>query len=100
MELGRRGWLKEVLERAVTAHVRDESSSAAKKSAALPRPLARSRAYLRLALRESGLLYGTPSKGGEAGHGAEEKLFLAVLEDLCGIGLDLAFRVSVPPGPR
>jgi hypothetical protein len=100
VEFGRKGWLKDVLERAVTAHVRDETSTAAKKSAALYRPLARARAYLRLALRESGLLYGTPSKGGDAGRGAEEKLFLAVLESLCRIGLDLAFRVQAPPGPR
>jgi hypothetical protein len=100
MDLGKRGWLKEVLERAVVSHSRDETSSAAKKSAALERPLARARAYLRLALRESGLLYGTPSRGAQQGRGAEEKLFLAVLESLCRIGLDLAFRVQAPPGPR
>jgi hypothetical protein len=100
MELGKRGWLRDLLERTVTAHRRDETSSAAKKSAALARPLARSRAYLRLALRESGLLYGTPSKGGQDGSGAEEKLFFAVLESLCGIGLDLAFRAQAPVGPR
>lgn len=101
MELGKRGWLREVLTKAVAAHSRDETSVAAKKSAALLTPPARARAYLRLALRESGLLYGTPSKGtGSEGHGAEELLYLAVLEALCRIGLDLAHRVQAPPGPR
>jgi hypothetical protein len=100
VELGERGWLKEVLTRAVAAHERDETSAAAKKSAALPTPRARARAYLRYALRESGLLYGTPSTTGDAGRAAEERLFLAVLEALCRIGLDLAYRVQAPPGPR
>lgn len=93
-------WLKALLTRAVSSHMRDEVSAAAKKSAALGSPMARARAYLRYALRESGLLYGTPSKvSGERG-GAEERLFLAVLESLCRIGLDLAYRVVAAPGPR
>ena len=32
MELGKRGWLKEVLTHAVSTHARDETSSAAKKT--------------------------------------------------------------------
>lgn len=98
--LGKRGWLKEVLTRAVSSHMRDEISSAAKRSAALPSPIAKARAYLRLALRESGLLYGTPSKSHEPTGAAEERLFVAVLESLCRIGLDVAYRVVAPPGPR
>jgi hypothetical protein len=100
MELGERGWLKEVLTRTVSAHARDEVSSAAKRSAALPTPRARAGAYLRFALRESGLLYGTPSKTKDSGGGAEERLFVAVLEALGRIGLDLAYRVQAAPGPR
>ncbi|MBK7862245.1 MAG: hypothetical protein IPJ65_27285 [Archangiaceae bacterium] len=101
MELGERGWLREVLTRTVNAHVRDETSTAATKSAALPTPKARANAYLRLALRESGLLYGTPSKTeGEATGAAEERLFLAVLQALSRIGLDLAYRLQAAPGPR
>jgi hypothetical protein len=100
MQLGKRGWLKGVLTQVVSAHQRDETSTAAKKSAALPTPAARARAYLRLALRESGLLYGTPSKSPDSSGGAEERLFLAVLQALGRIGLDLAHRVQAPPGPR
>jgi hypothetical protein len=104
MELGERGWLKVVLTRTVSMHARDEVSPAAKRSAALPTPRARAGAYLRLALRESGLLYGTPSKLGEGagglGGGAEERLFVAVLEALGRIGLDLAHRLQAAPGPR
>lgn len=98
--LGKRGWLKEILTRAVSSHMRDEVSSAAKKSAALSSPIARARAYLRHALRESGLLYGTPSSSSEGAGAAEERLFVAVLESLCRIALDLAYRVMAPPGPR
>ncbi|MBL8957066.1 MAG: hypothetical protein JNK82_40205 [Myxococcaceae bacterium] len=98
--LGKRGWLQALLTKAVAAHTRDETSVAAKRSAALVSPIARARAYLRHALRESGLLYGTPSKAGPERGGAEERLFIAVLESLCRIGLDLAYRVVAAPGPR
>ncbi len=100
MILAKKGWLRALLTRAVASHQRDESSSAAKRSAVLGSGVARARAYLRFALRESGLLYGTPSKVTDERGGAEERLFLAVLESLCRIGLDLAYRVAAAPGPR
>ena len=64
---------------------------------------ARARAWLRSALRESGLLYGTPAapRAGEgAPRAAEEALFLAVLRALCRVGLDVAALTAAPPGPR
>jgi hypothetical protein len=99
MKLGKPGWLKELLTTAADKHVRDETSLAATGAAQLKTPHARARAYLRLALRESGLLYGTPSST-DADGSPEERLYCAVLEALCRIALDLAHRLQARDGRR
>jgi LETM1-like protein len=68
----------------------------------LARPAARARAYLHRALRDSGLIYGTPElPEGLASDGApEQTLFLAVLRTLGQFALDTAVLFNAPPGPR
>lgn len=102
MQLGKPGWLKTLLETAVVGHAPDTTSAAALDAVRLSPGPARARRYLRLALRESGLIYGTPAdRAGSTGTGgSEEKLYLSVLAALCRIGLNVAHKVEAPPGPR
>lgn len=107
MELGKRGWLRRVLVEAVAAHHPDDASRSFVQARALSPGPGTARRYLRGILRESGLLYGTPSSsavsapaGSVAPKSAEETLFLAVLRTFCRIGLDIAVLADGAPGPR
>lgn len=102
-----RGWLRETVLEVVRTHTPDVASQSAKAAAGLPLGPGRARKYLRGILRESGLLYGTPSltSAGQAPtlakpSGPEEQLFLAVLRTCCRIALDVAVLADAPPGPR
>ncbi|MCU0695629.1 MAG: LETM1 domain-containing protein [Myxococcaceae bacterium] len=104
-----RGWLQEVLGEAVRQHTPDVTSQSYRDALSLPAGPARARRYLRGILRESGLLYGTPSMSAlepakdatkARPTGPEEQLFLAVLQTCARIALDLAILADAPPGPR
>jgi|CXWL01.1.fsa_nt_gi hypothetical protein len=100
MQLGKQGWLGTLLASEVASYrlpaIRVDLSKGVS-----ARGLARQ--HLRQSLRESGLLFGTPSKtavGAVAGRTPEEVLFLAVLRTLCRLALDIAVLVHAPAGPR
>ncbi len=101
-----RGWLKEVLLEVTRTHARDSTSQSVRAALDLPPGPGRARKYLRGILRESGLLYGTPSVAEPKSltlatpSGPEEQLFLAVLRTCCRIALDVAILSDAPPGPR
>jgi hypothetical protein len=96
--LGRPGWFQALLEDVVARQARHPPPEAP----ALARPAARARAYLHRALRDSGLVYGTPELPEDArGEGApEQTLFLAVLRTLAHLALEAAVLFEAPPGPR
>jgi hypothetical protein len=103
MQLGKRGWLRRVLVEAVAAHRPDEASPSFQQARRFKAGRGSARCYLRGILRESGLLYGTPSAPATATvdtKGPEEVLFLAVLRTFCRIGLDIAVLADGAPGPR
>ncbi len=101
MQLGSRGWLESLIDEAVKAHKPDTVSVAYSNATALSSPQSRARAYLKLMLRESGLLYGTPSLGAhQPAPDKEELLFVAVLKTLCRLALDVAWLAEASPGPR
>ncbi len=103
MEMGKRGWLRRVLLEAVAAHRPDEASQSLLEARAMASGSGSARRYLRGILRESGLLYGTPSASPLASvdtKGPEEVLFLAVLRTFCRVGLDIAVLAEGAPGPR
>jgi hypothetical protein len=98
IELGKSGWLLALLEDVVARHARAPLPEPPPQA----RPKARARAYLHRALRDSGLVYGTPELPQDAPRdGAPEKtLFLAVLRTLAQFALDTAVLFGAPPGPR
>jgi hypothetical protein len=98
MKLGKPGWLLSLLDDVVARHALAPPPEAPPS----PRPAARARAYLHRALRDSGLIYGTPELPEDARpEGAPERtLFLAVLRTLAQLGLDTADLFQAPPGPR
>ena len=102
MRLGQQGWLRRVLSEAVASHRPDEASRSHLEARQLKPGPGSARRYLRGILRESGLLYGTPSvsRPSSGTDGPEEVLFLAVLRTFCRIGLDIAVLVDGAPGPR
>lgn len=121
-----RGWLNEVLVEVVRQYTPDVTSASAKEALTVPPGPGRARRYLRGILRETGLLYGTPSVNTptpeptmrgrlESGSrpriarreptkvspsGPEEQLFLAVLRSTCRVALDVAVLADAAPGPR
>ena len=107
MGVGKRGWLRRVLVDAVAAHRPEKASQSFLSARALGLGPGPARRYLRGILRETGLLYGTPSSSAASSPGdsvapksSEEALFLAVLRTFCRIGLDLAVLADGAPGPR
>src|SRR5439155_19542350 len=94
-----RGWLQQTLSEAVSTFSPDTGSRAAIDSKALASPRARARRYLKLALRQSGLLYGTPKGVAEAADPGAA-LFGAVVKTLANIALDLAVILEAAPAPR
>jgi LETM1-like protein len=98
IDLGKSGWLLTLLDDVVARHARAPLPEAPR----LSRPAARARAYLHRALRDSGLIYGTPELPEDAPHAGapEATLFLAVLRTLAGFALDTAVLFEAPAGPR
>jgi hypothetical protein len=98
IDLGKSGWLQALLDDVVARQARAPAPEAPR----LARPAARARAYLHRALRDSGLVYGTPELPEDARRdGApEQTLFLAVLRTLAQFALDVAVLFDAPPGPR
>jgi hypothetical protein len=104
MKVGDRGWLGQLIKGAVALHV--PATIERPELLALP-PRARARAHVRYALRERGLLYGTPSvtpgvvpKSGDEKAAPEERLFSAVVTAMASLGLEIADLVNAPKGPR
>ncbi len=105
MELGKRGWLRQVLNDTVLGYLPDEASQSQLAARELEAGRGSARRYLRGILRESGLLYGTPSsvstlRATVGTSGPEEVLFMAVLRTFCRIGLDIAGLAGASSGPR
>lgn len=100
MPLGTRGWLLETVTDVVKGYSPGEARQWVAAHGAGKSSHARTRRYLREALRASGLLYGTPAGVAPQGRGAEEALFFALVRTLCRVGLDLAVVAEAPPGPR
>jgi hypothetical protein len=98
IDLGKSGWLLALLEDVVARHARGPLPEAPP----LAQPKARARAYLHRALRDSGLVYGTPElpENAHRGGAPEQTLFLAVLRTLAQLALDTAVLFDAPPGPR
>lgn len=94
-----RGWLQQNLTEAVGAFTPDTTSRAFEEAKKLASPRARARRYLKLALRQSGLLYGTP-KGVAEAKDADAALFSAVMKTLATLALDLAVLLEAAPAPR
>ncbi|MDC0713930.1 TerB family tellurite resistance protein [Stigmatella sp. ncwal1] len=104
MDFGKAGWLSSIIEEAVAAHPQVSPS--------VPAPVlpegrsgrAQARAYLRQALRASGLLQGPSLEDGEATGEAERpaemRLFLSLVRTLARMGLDIALLTGAPEGPR
>lgn len=101
MELGKAGWLSALIAEVVAAH--DSKPSALVPSPELP-PRARARNYLRRILRESGLLYGTPTEVTSAAsvtpRAAEDVLFIAVVRTFVRMALDIAVIMKAPRADR
>lgn len=91
MDLGKAGWfpalLREVVEGFSPAPVQDTDG---------PPGRARARRFLRRGLRDSGLLYGTPTgpQGPTPSTSPEEQLFLAVLRTFARLALEVAHRAG------
>jgi hypothetical protein len=108
VHLGKRGWLQALIRQSVDSHRPADVSAKWGVGAALGRlktGRARARAYLKEALRESGLLYGTPvtelaTRKPSPTEGADVVLFLAVVRTLCRMALDIAVLAEGAPGPR
>lgn len=102
MKLGRPGWLPELLQNVASAHSDERARAFAQAPGALSRR-AVARAFLRRAMRESGLLFGTPREStlaDGAGGAPEEVLFLAVLRTFAELALDVAVLAGAEAGPR
>ncbi|MGV3623344.1 MAG: hypothetical protein ACO1OB_21170 [Archangium sp.] len=100
MALGKPGWLEQLIRSVVASHALNEASASYVAAKALPPGRGRARRYLRGMLRESGLLFGTPTTDEQPGLGPEEQLFLAVLRVFVQLALDVARLADAAPGPR
>lgn len=102
MELGKSGWLAALIAEVVQAHDAKTRATLVP-SPELP-PRARARSYLRRVLRESGLLYGTPTEVSSSAavtpRAAEEVLFIAVMRTFVRIALDIAVITKAPKADR
>ncbi len=103
MQLGQRGWLQKLLKESIASHRIDSMSQSLRDASKLSSGRARARRYLRGYLRESGLLFGTPSTRehfAKRNDPPEEALFIAVLQTFSRLALDIAALVDAAPGPR
>ncbi|MFL5320709.1 MAG: LETM1 domain-containing protein [Myxococcaceae bacterium] len=102
MELGKAGWLGTLIAEAVSAH--DVAAAKALNPTTAMSPRARARAYVRRVVRESGLLYGTPTTRGQqsadSARAPEELLFLAVMRTFARIALDVSVLTDSPNASR
>lgn len=101
MDFGKTGWLQALLDEAVSSH--DPAGIPVRAGGPVgDRPgTGRARRYVRQVLRQSGLLYGTPTdEHRDASAPPEVALFLAVMRTFATIALDLAELVGAPRGPR
>ena len=101
MDFTKPGWLLRLLDDVVARRVGAPAPEAP--APALARPTACARAYLHRALRNSGLVYGTPELLPEerpADATPAQRLFLAILRTLARFALDSAVLFDVPAGPR
>ncbi|MGO9829488.1 MAG: LETM1 domain-containing protein [Myxococcaceae bacterium] len=98
MEFAKPGWLLRLLDDVVARQTR----APAPEAPTLSRPTAHARAYLHRALRDSGLVYGTPELPEDAPPDISpaQTLFLAVLRTLARFALDAALLFDAPEGPR
>lgn len=95
------GWLERLLVEAVARQPLLPPFAANALASRLSSGRARGRLFLGEVLRETGLVYGTPTSTEGAGAGGpEEVLYLAVLRCLARIGLELAELTGAAPGPR
>ncbi len=102
MDFGNAGWLQNLLTEEVARHRPEPAVELIEEVTSQLTGRARARLYLRRVLRESGLLYGTPTGANPAPSGTapEERLFLAVMRTLVRMALDIAGFVEAPAGPR
>ncbi|PZR05223.1 MAG: hypothetical protein DI536_32820 [Archangium gephyra] len=100
MALGKPGWLEQLIRSVVASHRLNEASASYVAAKVLPPGRGRARRYLRGMLRESGLLFGTPTTDEQPGLGPEEQLFIAVLRVFTQLALDVAVLADAAPGPR
>lgn len=100
MNLGKAGWLPKLLQTAVSTHAPERVRQLFAPANGSPR--ARAREWLRVAMRESGLLFGTPRNlsAGSSSAAPEELLFLAVVRTFAELALDLAVITRAPAVPR
>lgn len=91
MELGKPGWLSALIAEVAAGHRPPGALTASSGRR-------RARAYLRTALRSTGLLYGTPQDA--SGGSSEEALFLAVVKTLVRLAFDLAHLSGTSPARR
>jgi len=103
MRLVQSGWLFTLLTDVVYSHQPAEAQRLLADVPSRGSNRLRARAYLKRILRETGLLFGTPS-GPEAGSrdagGTADQLTLAVIRTLARIALDVAALFEAAPGPR
>lgn len=99
MNLGKSGWLPQLLETAAKSHASDRVRKLELPAQSSPR--ARAREWLRRGMCESGLRFGTPRElGPSEGGSPEEVLFLAVVRTFAELALDLAVIVGAAPARR
>lgn len=101
MAFDKAGWLQRLVRAEVEAFVPPSIDPEARSL----RPRARARRHVADLLRQSGLLYGTPTayaleQDEREASAPEERLFLAVLHSLVRVGLEIAELLGTPPGPR
>jgi hypothetical protein len=97
MNLGKPGWLSALLTEAVQAHRPTPPQTGATSRAA------QTREFLRRNLRETGLVYGTPTDVAslpQTSTAPEELLFLAVLRTFARLALEVADRVGAREARR
>lgn len=103
MTPGKAGWLATLLDEAIASYHPGRDLELLGGALPAGSRRARARAFLRQALRKSGVLYGTPTSPDEAsarGRAREEVLFVAVMRTFARIALDIAEVVGAPEGPR
>lgn len=102
MKLGNAGWLATLLSEVVAENRPERAPQTLEGLHPAASGRARARAYLRRAMREGGLLYGTPAfpAAPVPDLAPQGVLFLSVLRTLARIALDVADIVGAPAGPR